>query len=232
MSTESSHIEIRKKNAKIRALERAQDKDLELLAEDMPPVQSDREDLEAEDVEDDDLESEHGAGSDVEYDVAGGPDHHGGDDDDDNDTEATGIVCNSLFLCQRLIRSQNVEDVSLPITPAKRSRAPADTGSDQEAGPRKKAYKVRNEEFTPRTRRFGILAKKELRRVTATVNPYPGTLNRSSHIKAVIKSTAIDSRTANNETRGVYERLERDPELMGRFITFVSFLLEFVLYRS
>ena len=120
-----------------------------------------------------------------------------------------------------LTLSQTVAD-ALPVTPVKRRRAVHDDGEDVEGVADKKAYKVVGGEFTPRTRRLGEASKKELRRVTATENPYPGTLNRTSHVEAIIKQTAETSRLATDETRATLRRVMKMPVRWGRLVNWVS----------
>lgn len=128
-----------------------------------------------------------------------------------------------MFFFLALTLSQTVADAS-PVTPVKRRRAAHDDGEDVEGVADKKAYKVVGGEFTPRTRRLGEASKKELRRVTATENPYPGTLNRMSHVEAIIKQTAESSRLATDETCATLCRVMKMPVRWGRLVNWVSFL--------
>ncbi|KAF9022732.1 hypothetical protein BDZ89DRAFT_1137135 [Hymenopellis radicata] len=109
------------------------------------------------------------------------------------------------------------------VTPAKkvrkRRRASDDDGDDD--APPAKSGKVTKADMTPRTQRFTGDVKAQVVLVTATDNPYPGSLNREVHVEGIM--AAVVDKSGDPEHEDTFRRLKRMPEKFQAVVAWVLY---------
>ena len=94
-------------------------------------------------------------------------------------------------------------------------------------------YKVTRDEFTPRTKKFADVGKKEMRRAVTTENAFPH--EKDTFSLGVLQNVATKGPTHSEEFEDTFARAVHDPETLKRIITYVclsTFSLYILIYFS